>query len=203
VLGIGVGVVSAVWVSGPAAGAVGSVLAAAVFGVVSSRAKTLLDRHADHRDTLPGQVVAADASGRLCRVRELDDPIALRVHPTAPLEHTVDGHAVLDRVPPYVPRDVQDHLHQAVARGGFVLLSGDSTAGKTRAAYEAIRALVPDHVLVAPAGRESLATILPAVLEQRRCVVWLDDLERFLGPGGLTATVISRMLGRVSAKCWY
>jgi len=195
VLGAGVGAVSTVWVSGPAAGAVGSVLAAAVFGLISSRAKTLLDRRAAHREALPEQVVASSASGRLCRVRELNDPIALRVHPATPLERTVEGHSVLDRVPPYVPRDVQDQLRQAITRGGFVLLTGDSTAGKTRAAYETIRALLPDHVLVAPAGRESLATILPAVLEQRRCVVWLDDLERFLGAGGLTATVVSRMLG--------
>ena len=54
---------------------------------------------------------------------------------------------------------------------------------------------MPNHVLVTPASRESLATILPAVLEQRRYVVWLDDLEWFLGPGRLTAAVVSRMLG--------
>jgi hypothetical protein len=33
------------------------------------------------------------------------------------------------------------------------------------------------------------------VLEQRRCVVWLDDLERFFGPGGLTTVMVSRFLG--------
>ncbi|MBV9162527.1 MAG: tetratricopeptide repeat protein [Pseudonocardiales bacterium] len=194
-LGVGVGAVSTVWVPGPAASAVGSVLAAAVFGLVSSRGKTLLDRSSKHRDALPEQVIAASGSGRLRRIRELDDPIALRVHPATPLEHVVNGHSVLDRVPPYVPRDVQDQLRKAVTRGGFVLLSGDSTAGKTRAAYEAIRALLPDHILIAPAGRESLATILPAVLEHRRCVVWLDDLERFLGHGGLTVPMVGRLLG--------
>ncbi|MGH3701603.1 MAG: hypothetical protein ACRDQY_19480 [Pseudonocardiaceae bacterium] len=195
VLSAGVGAVSTMWLSGPAAAAVGSALAVAVFGVVSARGKTLLDMHAEQKAALPGQLVTASESGRPRRVRDLNDPIALRVHPAETFHRTVNGQSVADRVPSYVRRDAQEQLGAAVARGGFVLLAGDSTAGKTRMAYEAIRALCPDHVLMAPASRESLAMIVPVVLEQRRCVVWLDDLERFLGSGGLTASVAGRLLG--------
>lgn len=75
-----------------------------------------------------------------------------------------------------------------------MLLSGESTAGKSRAAYEAMPRLLPDHLLIAPATRESVTTIVDAVLENRRCVVWLDDIERFLGTPGLTAPTVTRVL---------
>jgi eukaryotic-like serine/threonine-protein kinase len=194
-LGAGVAVGASTWLAGSAAVAVGSVVATMVFGVFSPRGKALLETSAARRQALPRHVVAAAPSGRPRRVRESDDPIALRVHPAAALEHTVDGQRVMDRVPPYVPRDTQQRLWAAVAQRGFVLLVGDSTAGKTRAAYEAARAVLPDHVLIVPAGREALAAVAPEVLEQRRCVVWLDDLERFLGSGGLTPAMVTQMLG--------
>jgi hypothetical protein len=46
-------------------------------------------------------------------------------------------------------------------------------------------------VLIVPADREALAVVVPEVLEQRQCVVWLDDLERFLGSGGLTSAMVT------------
>jgi eukaryotic-like serine/threonine-protein kinase len=195
VLGVSTGAVATVWVSGPAAAAVGSVIAAAVFGAVSARGRALLEQRAEQRDAFPRHVLSAGGSGQLRRVRELDDPIALGVHPAEMVIRVMGGQVITDRVPPYVPRDIQQQLRELVAGGGFVLLVGDSTAGKTRAAYEAVRALLPDHVLVAPAGRQSLAAIVPAVEEQRRCVVWLDDLERFLGGDGLTVNIVDRLRG--------
>ncbi|KAA2265092.1 tetratricopeptide repeat protein [Solihabitans fulvus] len=188
------GALATVWVSGPAASAVGAGLAVAVFGVTSERAKALLNKRAEQRETLPRHVLAAGASGRPRRVRELDDPIALGVHPAEAITRAVDGRTVVDRVPPYVPRDDQHRLRELADAGGFVLLVGDSTAGKTRAAYEAMRALLPDHALIVPAGRTSFTAIVPAVQAERRCVVWLDDLERFLGAGGLTSNTINRLL---------
>ncbi|MBE1496498.1 hypothetical protein H4696_003598 [Amycolatopsis lexingtonensis] len=90
---------------------------------------------------------------------------------------------------------MQARLDELLLSCGFVLLTGDSTAGKSRAAYEAIRRLFPDHVLVVPASRDSLPTALQTALDQRRCVVWLDDLERFLGPAGLTVSMVRRLAG--------
>lgn len=182
-LGVLLAVVAGAWLPGPAAAAVGSFVVASIFGLASSHGKQLLERRPRQRDLMPEHLVSASASRRLRRVRDLDDPVALRVHPAALLQ--LPGGDV-DRVPPYVRRDIHTELELAVARGGFVVVIGDSTAGKTRGAYEVLRASLPDHFLIAPAGREALETAASVVAEHKRCVMWLDDLERFLGPGGLT-----------------
>ena len=77
---------------------------------------------------------------------------------------------VPDEVPPqYVPRDtdagghgVRDRVAAAAARGGFVLLVGGSSVGKTRCAAEAVRALLPDWWLVHPAGASEVAALAAA-----------------------------------------
>ena len=82
------------------------------------------------------------------------DPRRLGVHAAI----SVPG--VPDEVPPeYVPRDVdaaesgvRARVAAAAERGGFVLLVGGSSVGKTRCAVEAVRALLPDWWLVHPAG---------------------------------------------------
>src|SRR6266545_5026510 len=66
--------------------------------------------------------------------------------------------------------------------------------GKTRVAYEAMRRVLPDHHLVAPASRDAVRTVVEIVVDQRRCVVWLDDVERFFGVHGLTVPLLDRML---------
>ena len=54
-------------------------------------------------------------------------------------------------LPEYVPRDVDaaesgsgPRWRPPAERGGFVLLVGGSSVGKTRCAVEAVRALLPD-----------------------------------------------------------
>ena len=44
-------------------------------------------------------------------------------------------------------------------RGGFVLLAGGSSAGKTRSAAEAVKAELPDWWLVHPAGPGQVAEL--------------------------------------------
>lgn len=85
------------------------------------------------------------------------------------------------------------------ARGGFVLIVGESTAGKTRLAYEALRALRPNHALACPTPT-GLPVLVPAVQKERNCVVWLDDLERYLGTQGLTAALLAQLLGDGSRR---
>ena len=92
-----------------------------------------------------------------------------------------------------MPRDVDDELQRRLAVSGFVLIVGDSTAGKSRAASEAI-AVLPDHVLVVPQNRESMSVAIDKAAGTRRCVLWLDDLENYLGPGGLTRAGVARVL---------
>jgi tetratricopeptide (TPR) repeat protein len=98
-----------------------------------------------------------------------------------------------ERIPAYVPRDVDDELRRRLDVSGFVLIVGDSTAGKSRAASEAIAAL-PDHVLVVPQDRESVSVAVDEAAGARRCVLWLDDLENYLGPGGLTREGVARVV---------
>lgn len=129
------------------------------------------------------QLVATAPAARPPLVRRLTDPVALGVHPAG-------GSAA----PPYIPRDVTDELHAALRRDRFVLVVGESTAGKTRAAYEAVRALLPGHRLVEPASRADAADAVARAAAEPRSVLWLDDLERFLGTGGLTAAGVREVL---------
>ena len=82
------------------------------------------------------------------------DPRRLGVHAAISVPGVPD-----DVLPEYVPRDVdaaesgvRAKVAAAAERGGFVLLVGGSSVGKTRCAAEAVRAVVPDWWLVHPAG---------------------------------------------------
>jgi hypothetical protein len=129
--------------------------------------------------------------GRLPRVRELSDPRRLGVRPARHVAGDAggvgdvgdSGDADNAEVPTYVPRDVDARVRNAVSCGGFVLLVGEAMAGKSRCAYEAVRACAGDYVLVAPRDRAALPTALQALVQLPLSVLWLDDLERFVGPG--------------------
>ncbi|ANZ40067.1 hypothetical protein BBK82_32540 [Lentzea guizhouensis] len=132
-----------------------------------------------------------ECTGRQVRtVAECRDPVALGVH--AAMEHPGG------LVPPYVPRHVDASVRTALREGRHVLLVGDSTAGKSRTAYEAMRVELPGHVLVAPADAAELATELAGLTGTRTPhVLWLDDLHRYLGAGVLTARSVAELTGTV------
>jgi thioredoxin-like negative regulator of GroEL len=124
------------------------------------------------------------------------DPRRLGVHAAISMP------GVPDEVPPeYVPRDTDDaefgvraKVAAAAERGGFVLLTGGSSVGKTRCAAEAVAALLPDWQLVHPAGPGEVAAL--AAAPPARAVVWLDELQNYLdGEHGLTAAVVRGLLG--------
>jgi thioredoxin-like negative regulator of GroEL len=123
------------------------------------------------------------------------DPRRLGVHAAI----SVPG--VPDEIPPeYVPRDADDgefgvraKVAAAAQRGGFVLLVGGSSVGKTRCALEAVTTLLPDWWLVHPAGPGGVAAL--AAAPTPRTVVWLDELQRYLdGEHGLTGAVVRALL---------
>ncbi|WP_017623407.1 hypothetical protein [Nocardiopsis chromatogenes] len=129
------------------------------------------------------------ANGRLPRVRDLPEPLAWKVHPAT---HTgVSMHeGTLSPVPPYIPRDIDQRLRQAISAGSFVLVIGESTAGKTRCAQEAVAATLPSHTLIAPT-RSGLPAALQAAKEHRKCVLWLNDLETYLPAPELTPEALA------------
>lgn len=121
------------------------------------------------------------------KVRDVD-PLELGVH-RAPLH---SGSAV----PAYIRRDTDDALQfalrEAQSSGGFLLLIGDSTAGKSRSAYQGLLEEVPDWKIFYPSDSAELGGSALSILTQDEpCVIWLDDLERFVGTGGLSPTVIN------------
>jgi hypothetical protein len=167
---------------------VGALTTTLAVGVVAVGVRHTRLRLADRSRRLLPAASPASVIGEPRRVRDWCDPIALGVHPTA----VNDG----DRIPPYVRRDADDELRAALGRPGLVLLVGDTMAGKSRMAFEAMRATLADHVLALPVDAAALVRITPTVARQDRCVVWLDDVERFLvGDEGLTSQLLTRLLG--------
>ncbi|MCL6297624.1 tetratricopeptide repeat protein [Streptomyces kronopolitis] len=122
-------------------------------------------------------------------------PLELGVHRTSRLEGAPS-------LPTYVPRDVDSavtaQLMEARENGGLVLLVGESTAGKSRCAFEAVRRELSDHWIIAPPAASELSPVLSHIslpkTGRRKWVLWLDDLDRFLLPGGLDQGMLSALL---------
>ncbi|MGW7385595.1 hypothetical protein [Streptomyces sp. NPDC054794] len=184
-----IGLLAAVWGSEAWAGVLGAAVAAVV-SAVAVGVQTERQRQAEAARRRPRALEIPSPGGRFPLVRDMHDPVAVGVHPA----ETVEQGGAIDRVPAYVTRDMEPQLHAVLRRGGFVLLVGEFTAGKTRAAFEAIQLLHPDYHFVAPSMREAVEVLLNDWGAVDRCVVWLDDLERFLGPGGLTTSTLHRLL---------
>ncbi|WP_449348781.1 hypothetical protein [Streptomyces shaanxiensis] len=184
-----IGLLAALW-GAEAWGAPLGASTAALVSVAAAGVQAELQRRAESAQRQPRALDISSPRGRFPLVRHMGDPIAAGVHPA----ETIEQGGAIDRVPAYVTRDMEPPLHAALRRGGFVLLVGESTAGKTRAAFEAMQLLYPGYHFVAPSIREAVEVLLNDWGAIHRCVVWLDDLERFLGPGGLTTSTLQRLL---------
>jgi tetratricopeptide (TPR) repeat protein len=127
--------------------------------------------------------------GTLQRVRD-SDPFHLGVH--RPIR--VRGADLDDSLTPYIRRDADSTILQRIAAavgvGGFVVLVGGSSVGKTRSLYEAVLETVPQWSLLQPESAEDLALV--AVSPPRHLVVWLDELQNYLN--GVTASTVRALL---------
>ncbi|OYN77670.1 tetratricopeptide repeat protein [Mycolicibacterium sphagni] len=90
-------------------------------------------------------------------------------------------------------------LVTSISANDFTLIVGPSKAGKTRSAFEAIRGVFGDHGIVVPVpGRLSELVAHPLVAETTTpLVIWLDDLDLYLGPSDpLTPALLDQLLAR-------
>ena len=101
---------------------------------------------------------------------------------------------------PYVRRTADDELDEALRDKPFVLVVGDSKAGKSRTAYEAARRLTNggphDPKVLVPKNAAAVGPLLnldPSLdLRPAPALLWLDDLtEGELG--GLTGELLDRL----------
>lgn len=96
-------------------------------------------------------------------------------------------------LPPYAVRDGDSALEAALARGGFVLLHGRAASGKSRSAYETIRRVRGTSNLLAPAHPTAIRELWDAGHHVANSIVWLDDLEQYLVPGGLDIGLLEQI----------
>ena len=193
-MSLGGALVAAQWLPAHWAAPVGGA-SGAVFAVVTGWAKQWLDRQWDARRQLPRSLVLRNRAGGFPRVRDVTDPVVIGVH-RAVTSADNRQESVTDELPPYIPREIDAQLGAAVRRGGVIVVVGESAAGKSRAAFESIRKHAADHVLATPASREGLVAVTAHLSDTRRAVLWLDDLERFLGPDGLTLATATSLTTR-------
>jgi hypothetical protein len=167
--------------------------------------------------------------GRQDQLPRLGDPaasaLALRVHPAIPLPVDIRGKGTPQtrwswwrrrpawpagpdpELPIFVDRDiapkVREWMHGAAATGGFLLLVGNSSVGKTRLLYQAARECLSDFSVLAPdLGDGTLVnTVADTTFHLPKLIVWLDELQRFLhgpyltpGSTAVTAASIRRLL---------
>lgn len=177
-LGAGAVALATVWTSGPWAAGIGA-------------AVTTLSGLAAERMRPPGEGSDAGAAGEVLRtergriplLRHLDRPELAGAHP-----------AEAPATPPaYIERDAEPELRAALERARFVLVVGESTAGKTRLAYEVVRTRYPGHAFVRPLSRAALPEAVRIAARRRRAVLWLDDLEDHLGAGGLSSVQLASL----------
>ena len=93
---------------------------------------------------------------------------------------------------PYVAREYDPPIHAALVAAAarnspsLIVLEGEPLAGKSRTLYEAARAAVGSALVLAPRDATSLSALLepngaPELPDEEAVILWLDDLEPFVG----------------------
>ncbi|MEV8474030.1 hypothetical protein [Streptomyces sp. NPDC051173] len=128
-------------------------------------------------------------------------PDAIRVRDASPrrlgVRAAIEVKGTSGELPAYIRRDVDCDLRRALAiaaeDGGFLLLNGQSCAGKTRTLYEAVLAVLPDWWLIHPGSTETIRDL--AAAPTSKTVLWLDELQGHLGPAsGLSEGTLRTLL---------
>jgi TPR repeat protein len=132
----------------------------------------------------------------LPRVSEVEDRALLGIHSAIPLMG--EEPTLSQEFPLYVSRDVDHNLEEWIANhrvsGGLLLLVGPAAAGKTRTAYELVQRTLGDWRLFMPANAAQITEFIMSTDDNDDVVVWLNDIQNFFGPDGLTSAIVRRML---------
>ncbi|MFF3584734.1 hypothetical protein, partial [Streptomyces mirabilis] len=110
--------------------------------------------------------------------------VELEVHPAVLPDRVSDQS--LPELTPYLSRPHDNELRKALApalAGGpsiLVILTGDSSTGKTRALYEALCDLAPYRPLLRPRNAVELLELLRSESAVPKTVLWLNEAQRFL-----------------------
>jgi hypothetical protein len=112
-------------------------------------------------------------------------PTVAEVSPYGIVGVTPRKHLPGDPFPPYVGRDLDPTLDELLRLRGVTIVTGASKVGKSRTAFEAVRRVFPASKLIVPtACTKALTSLLgdpPFVRSPDPPVLWLDELDRFLG----------------------
>ncbi|MEU1405939.1 hypothetical protein ABZ471_26895 [Streptomyces sp. NPDC005728] len=158
-----------------------------------------------------------DPAETVVRIRELW--IEAKEHPGPPprtaeawgaarlgVHHAVDvDGAGFDRLTPYIERTHDETVRGRLrgARGGEAVLAvlvGQSSTGKTRSAFEAVRIELPDWPVLFPSGPRELLDWIEGDAVDAGSVIWLNETQRYLtGPAGEdVAESLAGLLGRTA-----
>jgi hypothetical protein len=126
-------------------------------------------------------------------ITDLPGPLALGVHQAVEV-----GDTRLPELPEYVPRDhdaqLRTIMEAADQASRMIVLVGDSSTGKTRALWEALRYLPGRWRVWSPVGARALHGGLAAAGVGPKTVVWLDDAHNYLGAASQLAEDIAERL---------
>jgi hypothetical protein len=171
-----------------------SLLSADHRGRLMALAEKLLD--IAESQTSPRSVALAGEllrTGRVCKVADATWRHAGVRQPNQELSLNQDEQIVF--VARTLGRDLESRLAAALSRPGLTMLvvAGESTAGKSRLMIEALRKVGPNAWFLAPVDAAAARIVCTAELlsdgpfadsSEDAVVVWLDDLEQFVGLSG-------------------
>jgi tetratricopeptide (TPR) repeat protein len=99
---------------------------------------------------------------------------------------------------PYIHRDAEDQVRAYLTAGRPVLIVGSSMVGKTRMAAILIQAMFANRRVVIPNSREALASLDSADVVIHDSVIFLDDINRLIGPGGIADGALDRLIAALN-----
>jgi tetratricopeptide (TPR) repeat protein len=155
-------------------------------------------------ELLPEQSTTRESSGVALRqqpapLREIDPFLYLSVSRSVIAERFARS----GERPPYVARDIDAKLDDAIGSGPLVVVVGVPLAGKSRSAFEAGCRVFGGNTAIVPTpppqGRASLRNLLADALPRLdgdAGILWLDDLWDYLVTEALDADLLTELSSR-------